>query len=347
MEAKGVFSMVSRESALVANNLLLAVSCFVVFVGTLWPVVAEMAFDRKLSVGAPFFNAAFPPFMVALGLLLPLGAMLPWKRAKVKKTAVSLRYAAVLALALAGLVWAIQSDRSLLGPVGVFLGAWIVSGAALDLWTRAGRSGQIGRLLRLPRADWGKAFAHAGLGITIFAIAGLTAWQKEDIRVANLNEPFSVGPFELTLVDVVEGRGPNYFTTMGVVEVTKNGRPEATLNPEKRVYPVAQMPTTEAAIDYRFTRDLYVVIGDAQEGGGYTMRTYIKPFANWIWGGCLLMAIGGCLACRIVAFASPRAQRRRRCRECLPNDPLAQTRTDAAGSRDNAGLCGATRRGAG
>ena len=293
MEAKGVFSMVSRESALVANNLLLAVSCFVVFVGTLWPVVAEMAFDRKLSVGAPFFNAAFPPFMVALGLLLPLGAMLPWKRAKVKKTAVSLRYAAVLALALAGLVWAIQADRSLLGPVGVFLGAWIVSGASLDLWTRAGRSGQIGRLLRLPRADWGKAFAHAGLGITIFAIAGLTAWQKEDIRVANLNEPFSVGPFELTLVDVVEGRGPNYFTTMGVVEVTKNGRPEATLNPEKRVYPVAQMPTTEAAIDYRFTRDLYVVIGDAQEGGGYTMRTYIKPFANWIWGGCLLMAIGG------------------------------------------------------
>ncbi len=293
MEAKGVFSMVSRESALVANNLLLAVSCFVVFVGTLWPVVAEMAFDRKLSVGAPFFNAAFPPFMVALGLLLPLGAMLPWKRAKVKKTAVSLRYAAVLALALAGLVWAIQADRSLLGPVGVFLGAWIVSGASLDLWTRAGRSGQIGRLLRLPRADWGKAFAHAGLGITIFAIAGLTAWQKEDIRVANLNEPFSVGPFELTLVDVVEGRGPNYFTTMGVVEVTKNGRPEATLNPEKRVYPVAQMPTTEAAIDYRFTRDLYVVIGDAQEGGGYTMRTYIKPFANWIWGGCFLMAIGG------------------------------------------------------
>ncbi|WP_420002943.1 heme lyase CcmF/NrfE family subunit [Arenibacterium sp. LLYu02] len=293
MEAKGIFSMVSRESALVANNLLLAVACFVVFVGTLWPVVAEMAFDRKLSVGAPFFNAAFPPFMVALGLLLPLGAMLPWKRAQVKKTAVSLRYALVLALALAGLVWSMQSDRSLLGPVGVFLGAWIVSGAAVDLWTRAGRSGQLARLFRLPRADWGKAIAHAGLGITIFAIAGLTAWKQEDIRIAKLNEPFSIGPFELTLVDVVEGRGPNYFTTMGVVEVTKNGRPEAILNPEKRVYPVAQMPTTEAAIDYRFTRDLYVVIGDAQEGGGYTMRTYIKPFANWIWGGCLLMALGG------------------------------------------------------
>ncbi len=293
MEAKGVFSMVSRESALVANNLLLAVSCFVVFVGTLWPVVAEMAFDRKLSVGAPFFNAAFPPFMVALGLLLPIGAMLPWKRAKVAKTVISLRYAFVLALALAGLVWAMQSGRSLLGPVGVLLGAWVVSGAALDLWQRAGRSDQLARLFRLPRADWGKALAHAGLGVTIFAIAGLTAWQKEDIRVANLNQPFSVGPFELTLVDVVEARGPNYFTTMGVVEVTKNGRPEAVLRPEKRIYPVAQMPTTEAAIDYRFTRDLYVVIGDAQEGGGFTMRTYIKPFANWIWGGCLMMALGG------------------------------------------------------
>ncbi|NIZ15004.1 heme lyase CcmF/NrfE family subunit [Phaeobacter sp. HF9A] len=296
MEAKGVFSMVSRESALVVNNLLLAVSCFVVFVGTLWPVVAEMGFGRKLSVGAPFFNAAFPPFMVALGLILPVGSMLPWKRAKIGKICWTLRYAFVLSLALAGLAWAVQSGQSLLGPVGTLLGAWVVCGALVDLWQRAGRKGKLSRLMRLPRADWGKACAHAGLGITIFAIAGLTAWQQEDIRVANLNEPFMVGSYELTLTGVEEGRGPNYFTTMGVVDVTRNGREVATLYPEKRVYPVAAMPTTEAAIDYRFTRDLYVVIGDAQQGGGFTMRTYIKPFANWIWGGCLLMAFGGLLS---------------------------------------------------
>ena len=296
MEAKGVFSMVSRESALVANNLLLAVSCFVVFVGTLWPVVAEMAFDRKLSVGAPFFNAAFPPFMVALGLLLPVGSVLPWKRAKFGKTLWRLRYAAALSLALAGRSWARQADKSRLGPGGAVVGAWSVSGAAMELWQRAGRSDKLARLMRLPRADWGKSVAHAGMGVTIFAIAGLTAWQTEDIRVANLNEPFDVGPYQMVLTDVEEGRGPNYFTTMGVVEVTRNGRDIATLRPEKRVYPVAQMPTTEAAIDYRFTRDLYVVIGDAQAGGGFTMRTYIKPFANWIWGGCLLMALGGLLS---------------------------------------------------
>ena len=295
MEAKGVFGMVSRESALVANNLLLAVSCFVVFVGTLWPVVAEMAFGRKLSVGAPFFDAAFTPFMVLLGLLLPVGAMIPWKRGKLGQTAWKLRYGFVLALALAGLAWAMQSGRSLLGPVGLFLGAWVTFGALLDLWSRTGKSGAA-RLLRLPRADWGKATAHIGLGVTIFAIAGLTAWQQEDIRVAMPGEPFEVGGYQMTLRDVVQERGPNYFSTKGIVEVTRGGREVAVLTPEKRVYPVAQMPTTEAAIDYRFSRDLYVVIGDAQDNGGWTMRTYIKPFANWIWGGCALMALGGFLS---------------------------------------------------
>ena len=295
MEAKGVFGMVSRESALVANNLLLAVSCFVVFVGTLWPVVAEMAFGRKLSVGAPFFDAAFTPFMVLLGLLLPVGSMIPWKRGKLGQTAWKLRYAFGLALALAGLAWAMQTGRSLLGPVGLFLGAWVTFGALIDLWSRTGKSGAA-RLLRLPRADWGKATAHIGLGVTIFAIAGLTAWQQEDIRVAMPGEPFEVGGYQLTLRDVVQGRGPNFFSTKGIVEVTQGGRDVAVLTPEKRVYPVAQMPTTEAAIDYRFTRDLYVVIGDEQDNGGWTMRTYIKPFANWIWGGCALMALGGFLS---------------------------------------------------
>ncbi|TNJ46780.1 heme lyase CcmF/NrfE family subunit [Phaeobacter sp. B1627] len=297
LEARGVFSMVSRESGLVANNLLLAVSCFVIFVGTLWPVVAEMAFDRKLSVGAPFFNAAFPPFAVALGVLMPVGALLPWKRARLGRTLWSLRYAAALAVALAGLAWAMQGDHSLLGPIGVLLGAWILSGSVVDLWTRVGRrSGRLERLLRLPRADWGKAVAHGGFGVTLFAIAGLTAWQQEDIRVAEIDVPYQVGPYQLVLTGVEDGQGPNYFSSMGVVEVSRNGQSVATLRPEKRVYPVAQMPTTEAAIDFRFTRDLYVVLGDPQEGGGFTIRTYIKPFANWIWGGCLLMALGGALS---------------------------------------------------
>jgi len=296
MEAKGVFSMVSRESALVLNNILLAVSAFVVFFGTLWPILAEMFFDRKLSVGAPFFNAAFTPFMVALGVVLPLGAMLPWKRGKLGRVAHSLRYAFVLALALAILVWVMQTGRSALGPVGLFLGAWITFGAIVDLWSRTGRSGSVARLFRLPRADWGKAVAHSGLGVTMFAIAGLMAWEVEDIRVARLGEPFEVGGFTLTLDGVERVQGPNYISTMGSVRLEQAGRAIDTLHPEKRDYPVARMPTTEAAIDYRILRDVYVVIGDQQDDGGWTIRTYIKPFANWIWGGCILMALGGALS---------------------------------------------------
>ena len=298
MEAKGVFGMVSRESALVVNNILLAVSCFVVCTGTLWPMLAEMAFDRTLSVGPPFFDLAFTPFMVVLGLVLPVGALLPWKRARIGRALWSLCFVLVLALALAALAWALQTGRSALGPVGLFLGAWIVGGALTDLWIRTGRNGagRLGRLARLPRADWGRAVAHSGLGVTIFAIAGLTAWQQEDIRVVQPGESYGIGAYQLTLVEVEEGRGPNYATTRAAVELTRNGRQLAMLYPEKRFYPVAGMPTTEAAIDYRLLRDVYVVIGDDQDDGGWVLRTYIKPFAGWIWAGCLIMALGGGLS---------------------------------------------------
>jgi cytochrome c-type biogenesis protein CcmF len=226
-------------------------------------------------------------------MIMPIGAMLPWKRGNLKQVIHKLRYAFVLALALGALAWALQTGRSALGPVGLFLGSWMVFGALVDLW---GRTGSLARLMRLPRADWGKATAHAGLGVTVFAIAGLTAWQHEDIRVAQIGAPFTVGAYELRLDAVERARGPNYFTTMGTVTVTRAGKSVAVMHPEKRNYPVAKMPTTEAAIDYRFLRDLYVVIGDQQESGGWTVRTYIKPLANWIWGGCLLMAFGGFLS---------------------------------------------------
>ena len=316
MQAKGVFSLISRESALVTNNILLAVACFVVFIGTMWPLIAELFFDRKLSVGPPFFNMAFTPFMILLGLVLPVGAVLPWKRAKIGKAAYSMRYAFILAVALGLLVWVMQSGRSIMGPLGLFLGSWLVFGAALDIWGRTGRGAdRVKRLFRLPRADWGKAVAHAGLGITMFGIAGLMAWDIEDIRVVQKNAPFEVGGFELELKDVRRVRGPNYMSTMGEVMLRKDGKDIAVLFPEKRNYPVAKMPTTEAAIDYRFLRDVYVVIGDAQQDGGWTIRVYIKPLANWIWAGCLLMALGGLLSLsdrryRVAAGASKRAATR-------------------------------------
>ncbi|AWB48686.1 heme lyase NrfEFG subunit NrfE [Gemmobacter aquarius] len=299
MESKGVFSLVSRESALVANNLLLAVSAFVVFVGTIWPLVAEMFFDRKLSVGEPFFDAAFPPFVVALAALLPFGSMLPWKRGDAVRTFRPLWPLAVLSVSLGALVWAMQTGRSALGPVGVMLALWVVAGAMLDLFTRTGRGpvGQrLARLARLPRADWGKATAHAGLGITIFAVAAMLSWKTEDIRVLQKGETFALGPYEVTLQDVREVKGPNYTSTMADMLVTKGGAEVALLNPEKRFYTIAQMPTTEAAIDFGLWRDLYLVIGDPQDNGGWAVRSYIEPFANWLWAGCLIMALGGLLS---------------------------------------------------
>ena len=297
MEAKGVFSLASRESALVVNNLLLAVSCFVVFVGTMWPLVAEMFFDRKLSVGPPFFNAAFTPFMIALGLFLPLGSVLPWKRARLGRVAYHLRYVFVLAIAVGGLAFVMQSEKSIMGPFGMFLGAWLVMGVVVDLMQRIGRGAdRFGRLLRLPRADWGKAVAHAGLGVTMAGVAGLTSWTIDDIRVAHVDQPWQVGRYTLVLQDVQEVRGPNYLSTMGVLMLSREGREIAELRPEKRFYPVAQMPTTEAAIDYDLARDVYVVIGDQQSNGGWTVRTYVKPLTNWIWIGCALMALGGLLS---------------------------------------------------
>jgi cytochrome c-type biogenesis protein CcmF len=296
LEAKGLFSIVSRESALLANNVLLAVSCFVVFIGTIWPLVAEMLWDRKLSVGEPFFNAAFTPFMVLLALILPVGAMMPWKRAEIRRSLLPLRGALALAVALGLLIYAMQTGRSALGPIGAALGAWVVFGAAVDLWMRAGRGGigsRLGRLGRMGRADWGKATAHSGLGVTIFAVAAMHAWAVEDIRVVRVGETFSVGPYEVLLKDVRDIQGPNYLSTTAEMVVTRGGDAVATLYPEKRVYPVQAMPTTEAAIDYGFTRDIYLVIGDPQDGGGFAVRSYVKPFANWLWGGSALMALGG------------------------------------------------------
>ncbi len=299
MEAKGVFSTVSRESALILNNILLAVSCFVVFIGTIWPLVAEIMFDRTLSVGPPFFDAAFTPFMVGLAIVLPLGSILAWKRGTLERAGKALIGWLILAIALAALAYAVQSGNSALGPIGVALGVWVVGGALADLWMRSGRDHwtvRLRRIGRLPRADWGKATAHIGMGVTIFGVAAMLAWEKEDIRIADVGDRWAVGQFEFQLDDVRQFQGPNYLTTMADISVWRGDRQVSMLNPEKRFYPVANMPTTEAAISNGILRDVYVVIGDPQAGGGWAVRVYLKPFANWIWGGAILMALGGCFS---------------------------------------------------
>ncbi len=299
MEAKGIFAMVSRESGILLNNILLTVAAFVVFIGTIWPLVAELAFGRKLSVGAPFFNTAFTPFAVGIAVALPLGALLAWKRGSLGRAARQMAPVLVLAVAAGALVWAMQTGRSALGPVGAALGLWVVGGAVLDLWSRTGREGlshRLGRVTRLPRADIGRAVAHGGFGIVVFAVSALTAWEVEDIRVAQIGDRFEVGGYGIELSGVRQGEGPNYLTTMAEMKIWSGDRQIATLYPEKRVYPVARMPTTEAGIRNGFLNDIYLVIGDPQDGGGWAVRSHVKPFANWIWGGAILMALGGLLS---------------------------------------------------
>ena len=197
----------------------------------------------------------------------------------------------------ASLVWTIETGRSALAPIGAALASWLVLGAFAEIAERV----RLGRPAlaeaaparrNLPRADWGKALAHAGLGVTIFGVAAITAWAVEDIRVVQPGDAFPVGGYALRLDGVAHARGPNYDAERATVTVFRDGREIATLHPEKRLYDVQRMATTEAGIDRGFTRDLYVALGEPQ-GSGWALRTYVKPFANWIWLGAMIMALGG------------------------------------------------------
>ena len=299
LEAKGVFAMVSRESGLVVNNLLLTVACFVVFIGTIWPLIAEILWNRALSVGAPFFNAAFMPFAIGLAIFLPIGAVLPWKRAELGRAIRPFAGALALAVAAALLAYAVTGARSALGPLGVALAVWLVAGALIDLGQRCGRgsvSQRLSRLTRLPRADWGKAMAHGGFGVAIFGVVCLTTWAVEDIRVVKPGESYALGPYQVQLIGVADQKGPNYTARVAELRVTKAGAEVAVMHPAKRSYPVAGMATTEAAIRPGIFGDIYLVVGDPQDGGGYAVRSYLKPFADWLWLGGLMMALGGVLS---------------------------------------------------
>ncbi len=320
MRSEGVFQPISREGALILNNLLLAVACAVVFVGTLAPLAREFLDGAKISVGAPFFDLTFTPFMVMLFLALPLGALMPWKRADAGKVMSRLWWAAAAALVVGGIVMGYQQGTALLAPVGIAIAAWLVFGVLVELWERggfakAGFAKGMRRLAGLPRADWGKAIAHAGLGLTAMGIAAVSAWEIEDIRLANPGDTIPLGPYEVRFESVDRlplgapfnavqcgatgestikgGEGRNFRTEYGRFTLLKDGEAIRQLCPEKRFYPVQQMPTTEAAIDPGLTRDVYLVLGDQNEAGAWAVRSYYKPLANWIWIGSLIMAFGG------------------------------------------------------
>ncbi|MEL6476747.1 MAG: heme lyase CcmF/NrfE family subunit [Pseudomonadota bacterium] len=346
MRSEGMFQPISREGALIYNNLLLMVACAVVFAGTMAPLVREFIDGSKISVGAPFFDLAFTPFMILLFVGLPIGALMSWKRADAGQVIARLWWAAAGALAIGAVVFGLTTGSSIVGPIGMALAAWLILGVLVELVERSGyprlAAGEaLGRLWRLPRADWGKAVAHAGLGLTVMGIAAVTAWEAEDIRLAEPGDVIPIGPYELefesvellpfgapftatqcgtTGESVVKGgEGRNFETTFGRFRLMSDGETVAHMCPEKRFYPVQQQPTTEAAINSGLLRDVYVVLGDKQVNGeAWAVRSYHKPLANWIWLGCLVMSIGGLISLTDRRFRVGAAARRRTAANPVP-----------------------------
>ncbi len=338
MRSEGVFQPISREGALVFNNLMLGVACAVVFTGTLAPLFREFVDGSKISVGAPFFDLAFTPFMIVLMLALPIGAMLPWKRGDLGKVLHRLWWAAAGALVVGAAVWSFETGESMLGPVGMALTAWLLLGVLVDLversgFPRVGAGAAFRRLARLPRADWGKTLAHAGLGLTVMGITAVTAWEAEDIRLAAPGDIIPIGPYEVRFESVERlplgasfdavacgttgesmmkgGAGRNFETEFARFSLLHDGQRVAYMCPEKRFYPVQQQPTTEAAIDSGLLRDVYLVLGDRQTNGdAWAVRAYWKPLANWIWLGCFVMAAGGVISLTDRRFRIGAAARR-------------------------------------
>jgi cytochrome c-type biogenesis protein CcmF len=299
---KGYFLPISREGALIYNNLILSISALVVLVGTLYPLFLDILTGAKISVGPPFFNISIGWLMVLLLLALPIGAMLPWKKGDISPVLKRLRIAIVLSLAVMLVIWVTQTNsHAWFAPIGLGLAVWAILGIIADISLRI-RLGSVpltnslGRLLKLPRAEWAKLVAHFGIAVTAIGITAVSAWQVEDIRVVPPQSSFTLSGYTLKFDGVERQHGVNYRTDKGTVEVFKAGQPLATLYPEKRFYPVQNTTTTEAAIMSGFFGDVYIVLGEPRQNGHWVLRTYIKPFANWIWGGALLMAVGGIIS---------------------------------------------------
>ncbi len=290
----GAFALISRETLLLINNVLLVVAAASVLLGTLYPLIIDALGLGKISVGPPYFNAVFVPIMLPLLVLVALGPVARWKHDELKTVFTKLWPAAVVAV-LAGIAlpWA----------AGGWNGA-VALGLALVGWMVAALLLQTAERLRKPGAPtpswWGMQLAHFGLAVFVVGVTVVSNYQEErDVRMEP-GDTVSVGGYQFKFLGVREAEGPNYRASVGTVELSRDGRMLRTLHPEKRDYGMGTMPMTEAAIDAGFIRDVYVSLGEPlsgdKENGPWAVRVYFKPFVDWIWGGCLLMALGGLIA---------------------------------------------------
>ncbi|WP_262298465.1 heme lyase CcmF/NrfE family subunit [Microvirga sesbaniae] len=296
----GLFAPVSREGALVLNNLFLATACATVFIGTLYPLALEVLAAEKISVGAPFFNFTFLPLIVPLLLLLPLGQTLAWKRGNFLGTAQRLYAVFGVSLLATVALLALRHGGPVAAPLGIGLGVYLVLGSLNEILTRSWSRGTplsvAWRKARgLPRSAWGTAIAHAGVGLTVIGIAA-TAWGVETIGSLRVGERLGAGEYEVRLERVIPRVEANYREDAAILTVFGAGRELGTIETMKRLYVTRGMPTTEAGILTTGLGQIYASIGEVQADGSIGMRLYHKPLVLLIWIGALVMAAGGALS---------------------------------------------------
>ncbi len=294
----GLFAPISREGALVVNNLILTVACGTVLTGTLYPLVLETLTDEKISVGPPFFNMTFGLLMAPLLVIVPFGPMLAWKRGDLLGALQRLYTVAALAFVAAVAFFYIQHGGPVLSILGIAAGLFLVFGAIADLWYRAGIGKQpLGvawrRLKGLPRSAFGTAFAHAGFGVAVLGIVAVSTFQTEHVLTMKQGETTQAGGYALRFDGMRKATGPNYNEERGHFTISRGGVEVTDVWSAKRVYVAGQMPTTEAGILTFGASQLYVSLGDATDDGGIVVRIWWKPFILCIWGGAVIMAFGG------------------------------------------------------
>jgi cytochrome c-type biogenesis protein CcmF len=297
LKGGGIFAPVSREGALVLNNLLLTTAAATVFLGTLYPLFLDAVGGPKLSVGYPFFDRTFVPLMVPALIAVSVGPLLAWKRGDLTGALqrLWLAFGAVIAVAAIGLY--LTRGGPVLAVLGLALAAWVAVGA-LSEWAervklfRAPLFESWRRALSLPRAAHGMTLAHFGLAVTIAGIAA-SAFESERIEVLHKGDSLPISSYVLHLDDVAKADGPNFTADRATITVSRHGETVTVMHPEKRFFPVQQMPTSMTAIHTNMLADLYVALGDSDGKGGWTVRAYWKPLVPWIWLGAVIMALGG------------------------------------------------------
>jgi cytochrome c-type biogenesis protein CcmF len=286
LESGSAFHPVSREMALLLNNLLLVSAAATVFVGTLYPLALDALTGKKISVGPPYFAITFAPIFIALLLVVPFGPRLAWRRGDLKSAARILAPPLGAALVAAVIAWAIADPRNATGAGAFGLAVWLIASSIVDAVRRK----------RERAFGWtavASAFAHAGLGITLMGVAGTIVWKSEASEVLAPGQTMPLAGYELRLHDIEDMNGPNYFAKRADIEVWRGGRLIATLAPEKRSYPAEGQAIGKTAIRTTGLSDLYVALGDEREGGRWVVRAYVNPLAPFIWLGGGIMALGG------------------------------------------------------